>query len=94
VVPRGGQRNDWHDRAVYVNGRYRWIRRSKYYRCGETPVNSAFEYSIRVTQVKFVGGQWIGSRFSGVLVAKSLESGGCINLASERYIVRGTLLSE
>jgi hypothetical protein len=90
-VPKS--KDDWHARAVYVKGRYRWTRQIKgYYECDGKPLATNFEYSLQSTKLKLVDGQWIGSRFTGVLISKSLESGGCFNLAEERQIIKGKLV--
>jgi hypothetical protein len=82
----------WQARATYVKGRYRWTRNSAgFYVCGATSLASRFEYSIQITKIKLVDGQWVGSRFTGVLETKALESGGCLGLADERQIIKGKL---
>ena len=87
-----GRRADWHARAVYVKGRYRWTREvNGGYTCQGEPLPTIYEYSLQITRLKLVDNKWIGSRFTGVLESKSLEYAGCFNLAEERQIIKGKL---
>ena len=69
-----GRRADWHARAVYVKGRYRWTREvNGGYTCQGEPLPTIYECSLQITKLKLVDNKWIGSRFTGVLESKSLE---------------------
>jgi hypothetical protein len=83
-------------RTVFVQGRYRWARVDRdAYTCDATattvniPANKA--YVVQGTNMKLVNGQWVITRFTGQATFDGTKGGGCFPVASERYILKGTL---
>jgi hypothetical protein len=83
-------------RMVFVGGRYRWTRVDRMaYTCDATattvniPANKA--YVLQGTSMKLIDGQWLVSRFTGQANFDATKGGGCFPIASERYILKGTL---
>jgi hypothetical protein len=83
-------------RTVFVQGRYRWARVDRdAYTCDATAttvkISANKAYVLQGTNMKLVNDQWVISRFTGQATFDGTKGGGCFPVASERYILKGTL---
>ena len=96
VTARGAK--GYSARMVFVRGRYRFARVDREaYTCdaGTTTVNIPANkaYVLQGTSMRLIDGQWVISRFTGQATFDGTKGGGCFPVASERYILKGTLRS-
>ena len=91
----GSKTGDWHARAIFVKGRYRWSRSIQAFTCtiGSTtnPVRANLTYVIKPAAMKLIDGLWIVTRFSGEIDSEGVSSCGFLGTPQERQIVKGTL---
>lgn len=87
---------DYTLRVAFIKGRYQWTRKDSVgYVCGEgasaVDIPSIEAYSLRPSAMRLVNDSWVVTRFAGVNDAKGLTSGGCFELADERFVFKGVL---
>lgn len=74
---KAGAKDKVKTRLVYLNGGYRGSVTGKYASCGQSAVSDTWSFSIRPTDGKWRGDNWVATSWNGTFTRDSPSSAGC-----------------